>query len=483
MDLEQERKTEKYIKDYLANNYDNTSKATEVPSGRNDRKDRASVNEDFTTVSRDTARNSSDQKTYDLSYDFADHVSTYKDKWGYSYNDNKTKLKVTPAAKSEYAVIASTSQTGFKLEEAWNARCKNKGSDTLTGINLGIHRRDQADLAISSDLTEMNIAVNNGQNVYNNTYTYAKRTSEENTDNFGVEVKFGTGIGSYSSRGLNIYTRRIYESDLALENLKPGSMQLYVTYKMRVKNQSTVLNAKVKELANYYDARYEVADSWIADNKGNKTGNATWGDSKYGRAKVSDVYKAAYTTALANTEILPGEYVDVYIKFKLNNDAVKALIQKQTTLNNVSEINAFSSISSGKAYAAIDDDSNPGSVEIKLQNDGTTTATKLNGRNYEIENKTLDMTTFEDDTDSALSLVLGIEDTNPTRGLSGTVFEDSNKKGSKTNTNEERIGDGIFKNGENKVANAKVELLNENGEVVKLYPRSYTRKIFNKIYL
>ena len=120
----------------------------------------------------------------------------------------------------------------------------------------------------------MNIAVNNGQNVYNNTYTYAKRTSEENTDNFGVEVKFGTGIGSYSSRGLNIYTRRIYESDLALENLKPGSMQLYVTYKMRVKNQSTVLNAKVKELANYYDARYEVADSWIADGKGNKTGSA-----------------------------------------------------------------------------------------------------------------------------------------------------------------------------------------------------------------
>ena len=459
----------KSIKDYLANNYDNTSKATEVPSGRNDRKDRASVNEDFTTVSRDTARNSSDQKTYDLSYDFVDHVSTYKDKWGYSYNDNKTKLKVTPAAKSEYAVIASTSQTGFKLDEAWNARCKNKGSDTLTGINLGIHRRDQADLAISSDLTEMNIAVNNGQNVYNNTYTYAKRTSEENTDNFGVEVKFGTGIGSYSSRGLNIYTRRIYESDLALENLKPGSMQIYVTYKMRVKNQSTVLNAKVKELANYYDARYEVADSWIADSKGNKTGSATWGDSKYGRAKVSEVYKAAYTTALANTEILPGEYVDVYIKFKLNNDAVKALIQKQTTLNNVSEINAFSSISSGKAYAAIDDDSNPGSVEIKLQNDGTTTATKLNGRNYEIENKTLDMTTFEDDTDSAPSLVLGIQEAEPTRGLSGTVFEDSNINGDKTNTGKERIGDGIFQDKENKVANAKVELLNENGEVVKLY--------------
>ncbi len=87
------------------------------------------------------------------------------------------------------------------------------------------------------------------------------------------------------------------------------------------------------------------------------------------------------------------------------------------------------------------------------------------------------MTTFEDDTDSAPSLVLGIEDTNPTRGLSGTVFEDSNKKGSKTNTNEERIGDGIFKNGENKVANAKVELLDENGTAIKLYELSVTNGV------
>ena len=460
-------KTVSAIIDYMNDNYPNTSKITEVPSGRNDKKDREDVNESFTTVSNNMARNSKNQKSYDLSYTFADHVSTYKDKWGYEYTDNNTKVKVTQAANSEYAIIASTKQSGFKIEEAWEKRFK--GLEAIKSVNMGLQRRNQADLAVSSDLTEMNIAVNNDQNVYNNTYTYAKRTSEENTDNFGVEVKFGTGIGSYSSRGLNIYTRRIYESDLALENLKPGSMQIYVTYKMRVKNQSTVLNAKVKELANYYDARYEVADSWIADSKGNKTGSATWGDSKYGRAKVSDVYKAAYTTALANTEILPGEYVDVYIKFKLNNDAVKALIQKQTTLNNVSEINAFSTVMGGKTYAAIDVDSNPGSANIKLQNDGKSTSTKLNGRNYEIENKTLDMTTFEDDTDSAPSLVLGIQEAEPTRGLSGTVFEDSNINGDKTNTGKERIGDGIFQDKENKVANAKVELLNENGEVVKLY--------------
>ena len=467
-------KTVSAIIDYMNDNYPNTSKITEVPSGRNDKKDREDVNESFTTVSNNMARNSKNQKSYDLSYTFADHVSTYKDKWGYEYTDNNTKVKVTQAANSEYAIIASTKQSGFKIEEAWEKRFK--GLEAIKSVNMGLQRRNQADLAVSSDLTEMNIAVNNGQNVYNNTYTYAKRTSEENTDNFGVEVKFGTGIGSYSSRGLNIYTRRIYESDLALENLKPGSMQIYVTYKIRVINQSTILNAKVKELADYYDERYEIADSWETNDKGYKR-TITWGKSRYGSTEGASGYKAAYTSAFTNREILPGGYVDVYIKFKLNNDAVKALIQKQTTLNNVSEINAFSTVMGGKTYAAIDVDSNPGSANIKLQNDGKSTSTKLNGRNYEIENKTLDMTTFEDDTDSAPSLVLGIEDTNPTRGLSGTVFEDSNKKGSKTNTNEERIGDGIFKNGENKVANAKVELLDENGTAIKLYELSVTNGV------
>ncbi len=462
-------KTVSEIIDYMNDNYPNTSKITEEPSGRSDKKDREDVNESFTTVSNNMARNSKNQKSYDLSYTFTDHVSTYKDKWGYEYTDNNTKLKVTQAANSEYAIIASTKQSEFKIEEAWEKRFK--GLEAIKSVNMGLQRRNQADLAVSSDLTEMNIAVNNGQNVYNNTYTYAKRTSEENTDNFGVEVKFGTGIGSYSSRGLNIYTRRIYESDLALENLKPGSMQIYVTYKIRVINQSTILNAKVKELADYYDERYEIADSWETNDKGYKR-TIKWEKSRYGSTEGASGYKAAYTSAFTNREILPGGYVDVYIKFKLNNDAVKALIQKQTTLNNVSEINAFSTVMDGKAYAAIDVDSNPGSANIKLQNDGKSTSTKLNGRNYEIENKTLDMTTFEDDTDSAPSLVLGIEDTNPTRGLSGTVFEDSNKKGSKTNTNEERIGDGIFKNGENKVANAKVELLDENGTAIKLYELS-----------
>ena len=448
------------IIDYKNENYERTSKATEVPNNGRDRKDRATVNDEFAIISNNQANNSKGSKTYDLSYDTSvNHVSTYIDKWGYEYNEGKTRLKVTqPKENRAYQIIASTKQSGFKIDEAWKARCENVGAEVLTGINLGIKRREQNDLAIASDLTQVNITVRNIKNeVYDNTYTYAKRDIDGNAeiDNYGVDVKFGTANGNYSSRGLNIYTRRVYESDLALENKNSGFMQVYVTYKIRIKNQSNDLGGKIIELANYYDERYEISSSWIADSKGNKISDVSWGTNKYGKASTARGYKVAYTSALAGNVIESGKYQDVYIKFKLNQEAVKALIQKQTTLNNVSEINAFSTIKDGKAYAAIDQDSNPGNVKIS-----------------ETESNKIDTKEFEDDTDMAPSLILGIEEANPTRGLSGIVFEDSSKNGENTNVGEERIGDGILNERKEKgVKNAKVELLeyddNEPDKIAK----------------
>ncbi len=452
------------IIDYKAQNYDVTSKAEEVQSNGRNRRDRTSVNNDFEIISNNQSHNTSEsQRGYELKYDENNHTSTYIDRWGYKYNDDKTRLKVTPAPEF-YPIMATTTESGFSLQDAWEARCKDNGAEELTGINLGVQRREQVDLAISEDLTEVNIKVNNGKDVYNNTYTYAKRNIDSE-DNFGIDVKFGTSTGSYSSRGLNLYTRRLYESDLALENQKAGSMNVAITYKIRVKNQSNSIVTKVQELVNYYDSGYEIADSWIGDSTGNQTAKVTWGTGKYSKASIPNGYTAVYTNSLSNVEIQAGNYVDVYIKFNLKHDALVQLISKQTTLNNVTEINAFSSINGGKPYAAIDEDSNPGNAEIKI-GDTKTSSETLNNRTYQIENTTLETDSFEDDTDLAPALIMGLEVEEPTRGLSGTVFEDSNTKGedpNATNTREERIGNGIFDTNENLVENAIVELLEYDG--------------------
>ena len=485
---------------YQSDDYSISSKAAEVQKQRNDRKDRQDINEDFTEITNNTSRNSKGEETYKLEYDFNNHVSTYKDYWGYEYNDEKTKLKVTPA--KEYTIIASTEESNFNLKDAWQARCAKAGSESLTAINLGIKRREQPDLAISSDIATVNIGVGN----YENTYQYAKRMDyqEQNEndpeydaakDGFGVDVKFGNSLGSYSNRGLNKYTRRVYESDLAYYSVSGDDdfMKIYITYRMRIKNQSSKLTATVNELVNYYDSRYTIEDSWVTEAKDSKTTIIDKNDwkstSKYGESynDKENGYVAAYCQAMSNLTIAPNEYIDVYINFRLKPEAVKALLQKQTTLNNVTEITSFSTMSEEDnklvAYAGIDKDSNPGSVkEIKLSDKGNIETRKEEASqkpSYVLEKKELDMTEYEDDTDYAPSFIIGVQEDKPERGLSGVVFEDANSKfnDDETHMNEERLGDGILTTESgtgrridtNRLEGATVELLDKNLNPVKLY--------------
>ena len=457
-----------------------------IDNSATDTTQRDAFSSNYAIISNNKSHTSNGSVKYQLKYNYDKkmHESelTYGDNVKYGYEGQKYP---SAGVNQQYLINAVTQKnSGKALCTQYSADDIRKNSVIeIAGVNLGITLREQADLAVASDLNTVDIKVTKGAETYNNTYTYAKRDLDgDSIDNFGMDVKFGinsTAKTSYTDRGLHLYTRRIYESDLAWANSDESKelMQIYVTYRIRVKNQASTLSAKVSELVNYYDARYTIEESWVADNLGNKTANATWGTSKYqNNAKMESGYTAKYTTALENIEIGPNEYKDIYIKFKLNRDAVKELLNKQTTLNNVSEISAFSTFENGKVYAAIDQDSNPGSAEIKLKKPSDTTTASLHNNTYQIENKTLDTETYEDDTDYAPALILGIEDTEPTRGLSGIVFEDSNKTKdsthgdeTKTHPTEERIGDGIYKQGENGVENVKVELLNEDGTVATLY--------------
>ena len=472
--------------EYSGKNYNISSKAQEVPSGRDDRKDRQSVNEDFSEITNGKSRNNGEE-VYKLNYGFANHVSTYTDHWKYEYKDNKTVLTVKPS--DDYAIIASTQKSKFDLKKAYN---EQKAKETLTGINLGIQRREQADLAISTDIESMNIVVRN----YENKYTYGKRKEYENQspnstnynaekDGFGVDVKFGNKYGtSYSNRGLKTYTRRIYESDLVVYDKNydksKNLVKIYVTYKITIKNQASKVRAVVNELSNYYDSRYTIEESWIMNgNKRTDIDANEWSEkSKYGTSYNENGYKAIYTQAASDIEILANGKIDIYIKFRLQPEAVRALMEQQTTLNNISEITSFStktfnsSQNKSVPYAAIDEDSNPGSLKIEFIKD-TPIKTTLNKREYTIETKTLKETSYEDDTGAAPSLVLGIEESNPTRGLSGTVFEDEDAlhKDDTTHVGEERIGDGILHTGgtyRGKGANAKIDTNRVSGVKVEL---------------
>ena len=380
---------------------------------------------------------------------------------------------------------------------------ENTGLECITNNNQGIFRREQADNAISEDIDSVDVIVNG----YKNTYQYGGRKEyqkegdvEETSDGFGVAVKFGNknNASQYSNRGLNTYKRPLYESDLAwhLKDTKNNLMEVYVTYKIVVKNQSDTLTTAITELTNYFDKRYESNEiqSWIGDDTGSQV---TWVNSSTKGVKGvsgkynSDYYNEVYTKDL-NLILNPRRTANIYIKFKLNKYALQAIAHERATLMNVSEISAFSSYygddtmvagaktaktandgvnDPGEIYAAIDKDSAPLDADVGAKGSPSTQLDAIKRpdgstlNNYYEQNLELtDKSTFEDDTDFAPSLILGIDETDPTRAISGIVWEDASDP--KLLTKNQRLGNGIYDDGEKLVKDAEIKLLqNANKEL------------------
>ena len=309
----------------------------------------------------------------------------------------------------------------------------------ITNMDLGLVKKEQPDLALTSDIDQVRVIMK-GQEY---TYKYNSRGITTPEDGlFDYKVKFS---GKYDTE----YRRPVNPSDIAYVNANgTDELQVYVKYKIIAKNQSTTLPVMVKEIVNYYDANYTIESSG-------------WNDtSKYGVSYSGNGYKSAYTQQLDGTFIQPGQDSPLLeIEFRVNDDVVKKLIDGQDVLlHNVSEIHTYSSFYgtdtvcaeyktasakgwANRQYAGIDKDSIPGSA-VPGKKD-----------------------TYEDDTDQAPTFVL-FRDPNY-KIISGTVFEDTSVK-----TDGQRLGNGK-NDGENKVANAKVELLRvlDDGrtELAKLY--------------
>ncbi len=310
---------------------------------------------------------------------------------------------------------------------------RKNATEELTNINLGLYRREQPDLSIKKDIKNVKLSING----YNHIYEYEQRflNQGEYGDGFNVGVKFGNRYGQMK------YTRAIYKADYEYRNELDQSRELkvYITYRIGIKNNSSNLIAKVNEIAEYYDNRYEqdhiVVGTGI-DQSGNITGqlNAT---------QLGD-YNNEYRKMVINTEGL-GEIErqsakDVYVQFKFSREAVEQILGSGETLDNVTEITAYSIFDENGVYAGIDQNSNPGSC-----------------------NPT-DTNTFEDDTDHAPALQLEVADN--ARKLTGKVFEDQAIK-EKLEKENIRQGNGALDENEVGTQNVEVEMatIDENAQI------------------
>lgn len=318
-----------------------------------------------------------------------------------------------------YVITANTNETGYRIKAHFTP-----GQEEIKYINLGLYEREQPDISLVKDLYNVKVSING----YNHVYDYNQRFDkpiEPTEDDLNVGVK-------YKNKFTGSYNRAIYEADYNYTTQDgKNELEVYVTYQLRMNNESSNLTTQINSIVDYYDSNYTLCGV------GTSLNNDTMDVQKnidYGVLDYNENYNKL--TINNNTKIDHGKYADIYVQFKLNRQAVINIINNKENLDNVAEINSYSVFDEKGIYAGIDKDSNPGNANPA------------------------DVTTHQDDTSSAPGLLLEVA---AAREMTGKVFFDESTGG----VGVVREGDGQYTDNEKGIANVEVTLKEnkENGEI------------------
>lgn len=312
-------------------------------------------------------------------------------------------------------VYARTNEAGFNIYNSFTP-----GTEEIRYVNLGLFKKAQTDYSLMQDLYNVRVSVNGFSHIYRyGSVRYTNNGNDVNADSsWNVGVKFQKNNGTYK--------RAIYTADAEYEapNHKDNELKVYVTYKIAVNNESTYLG-RINSIVDYADKNFDmIAAGTAIDDKDNITGNLQYGNKQ----EYNDKY-SKYVIDI-NTELTPGQAKFVYVQFQLNREAVLKIVNNQEVLNNVAEINSYTTFKDNNTQtpvAVVDKDSVPANITV--------------GK----------IDTYEDDTDAATSLKLELKNA---RSIIGTVFVDN----ATVNKDNERLGNGVYDNGEATVAGVKVRL-------------------------
>ena len=312
-------------------------------------------------------------------------------------------------------VYARTNEAGFNIYNSFTP-----GAEEIRYVNLGLFKKAQTDYSLMQDLYNVRVSVNGFSHIYRyGSVRYTNNGNDVNADSsWNVGVKFQKNNGTYK--------RAIYTADAEYEapNHKDNELKVYVTYKIAVNNESTYLG-RINSIVDYADKNFDmIAAGTAIDDKDNITGNLQYGNKQ----EYNDKY-SKYVIDI-NTELTPGQAKFVYVQFQLNREAVLKIVNNQEVLNNVAEINSYTTFKNNNTQtpvAVVDKDSVPANITV--------------GK----------IDTYEDDTDAATSLKLELKNA---RSIVGTVFVDK----ATVNKDNERLGNGVYDNGEATVSGVKVRL-------------------------
>lgn len=361
----------------------------------------------------------------------------------------------TNAAFDIYAYTGPNGMEELKYYGVSNSK------EELLNINFGIKDREQFDMNLRKDLVKVDLHINGKSHTYN--YPGGEQDLE-------VDIR-GTDIPDYN--------RAIRSSDLqykaaAQYDQDPDKLQVIVTYKIQLRNQSVgKITGYVTDLADYYDTSYQYIRSYDENEK-----DITW-EQQSDISGSGKTYHTMHTTALADQGIDDKKWI--FVEYKVTNDALRALLEEgSSTKENFAQISGYRNTyreerkdlngqvitNAGENAGLIDVDSTPANLnptDSRVQEFVAYSKTEeyqaLGGE----EKTKQSMAIFEDDADAAPGLKLIVDDANKRR-LTGTVFEDA-ALAEKLKNDNERIGDGAYEDGDNLVNQVKVQLICTNGDV------------------
>lgn len=399
-----------------------------------------------------------------------------------------------------------------------------RSRDQSRNVDFGLHLRQNADLWISKDVYKATTLINGKKQEY----MYSKKNSETDSNGtwylnlnrgdylFKVNAdgsgNGGTATSDSSSRagneyyigessGGHTYSREVRKSDYIYDatdaygkNADIKNLQVFVTYRIAIKNQAQSIHTSVNELIDYYDKDeytyrpdldivkentfigdrnekklYDVnisTESIYKNKYGSMDGYYANSNNIRGLNKYDTLFITGIVSGNGQANLRPGEMTYLYITFKVNNDESGKVRLDQdfdeefrdlvdtTGKKNVIEINGYSTYygtyNSGRydytKAGVIDIDSNPGSLKAKdLDDKGN-----IISSNNSWENR------LEDDTDKASNIKLKVSSKNDdNRIFTGYVFEDERTEVSDAAL----VGNGRYDEGETKINGVTIELV------------------------
>lgn len=360
------------------------------------------------------------------------------------------------------------------------------GVYNIKKINQGYSIRQQADIALSKDVYKVVQEINGKSE----TYKYNKReAAQEGESCWTVEARNDSG---YYNAG---YTRELYREDWiyqaedtvikdlggTLKNPKT-ELEVFVTYRVRIRNLSESLGVRVTELVDYYDSDFTpvLERSFVGDKKENKLQditirsddhyiaeshvtqkNANGNGSIYSNAAENSKnapsgFKKLYVTGFENLLLDSDDSKDAYIyltfrvnKTRLNqnsNNGYEYVILDQNIItkeeyargkDNVVEINGYKTYYGTHTKYSSEEDYGKGSVSPNGEY-GPDNIAGIVDRNskpgnvlYEDEvgkglqsNGTIVEKNFENDTDNSPSIKIILLNETTVRNMDGIVWKD-----------------------------------------------------------